>query len=395
MADDQDAPGDAVEGDGSPETHQLGPPGGGSPSTDLDPETAGEYRQAARAALRDGETDLALDRLDRAVELAERAGDDELAAGALVDRGNARMERVDEDPGDPRAEPDATEVREAVEAAVAEYTAAVDHDPDNGEAYFNRGLARARLGDRAASTADLERAVELNERHADAFLVRANSYAEAGADEAAREDFTRAIDDTDAARAYFNRGNANRRLGDHDAAVRDYRAALDRAGDLPDDGLRVLTELAGSLEGEAAVRSRTRAALLAVARREIWRGVDLATPVVAEGPVADDARADAGALVLAGDALHDAAGYGREGPAAAEGVDIDAVRGALVDAELPPATAALVRVATADGGAAEDTQALRERAPASLGRAVAERDDEGLRAAATVEFLRQLRVYDR
>lgn len=394
MADDQDATGQTADSDGSREAHRLDPPGGGSPSTDLDPETPGEYQQAARAALRDGELDLAFDRLDRAVELAKSAGEADLAAGALVDRGNVRMERVDEDPGDPRAEPDAEAVREAVTAAIADYTAAVEQAPDNGEAYFNRGLARARLGDRAASTADLERAIELDERHANAFLVRGNTYADAGADEAAREDFTRAVEDTHAARAYFNRGNANRRLGDHDATVRDYRAALDRAEELPDDGLRVLTELAEALDGEAAVRSRVRAALLAVAQRELWRGVDLATPVITEGEAVGGARADAGALVLAGDALHGAAGYGRDSPAAVEDVDIDAIRSNLLNTDLPPATAALVRVATGDRGSVDGADALRERVPAALGRAVADRSDEGLRAAATMEFCRQFRVYD-
>jgi tetratricopeptide (TPR) repeat protein len=382
----------AETGDGE-ETYQLGPDGTpvdeGLVEEPPEPETAAEHRVAGRRALGMDDHEAARHHLDRAVELAAAAGDDDLLAGALTDRANVRLEAAEGPDGDPRAAPRADETRAAVEDAVADYTAAIDHGA-GPEAYFNRGLTRARLGDREASTADLERAAAAGEGHP--FLVRGNAYAEASADEYARE--------TDAARAYFNRGNANRRLGDHEAAIADYEAALDRATDLPDDGLRVLVELAGVVDGVAAATHRVRAAFLAVAGRDIWRGVDLADAALADAPDGSTIRVDAAAVVLAGDALRAAAGYGR-------GEDLDADVGALRASvergdpatDVPTATAALLRATAGDDDAGtepvDDVEAPVDdiEAPADLAAAVSDRDHPALGAAAVAELGRQLRLY--
>jgi tetratricopeptide (TPR) repeat protein len=381
---------DAEQAEGEPGSYQLGPDGtpiGSGPDREPpEPETAAEYRQAARRALGEDDEETALDHLDAALRLAREAGDDAVVAGVLTDRGNVRLERADADEGDPRAEPDTDEVRAAIEAAVDDYTAALDADPENAEATFNRGLARARLGDRDASTADLDHAADLGQGHP--FLVRGNLYAEAGADEFARQDFTRAIDRTDVARAYFNRGNANRRLGDGDAAVADYEAALDRAADLPDAGRRVLVELADVTDGETAATHRVRAALLAVATRDIWEGVALAERTVEEAPEDSDPWLDAAALVVAGDAIRDAAGYG---PEAVE-PDVAGLRDRLHEATLPEPTAALVDGACAGDDAAIDRLDALD-GPPDLAPAVADRDHATLRAAAAAALGRQLRLY--
>ncbi|WP_276261128.1 hypothetical protein [Haloglomus litoreum] len=381
---------DAGQGDHEPESYQLGPDGtpvGAGPDREPpDPETAVEHRRAARRALGADDAETALDHLDRALELAREDGDAAMVAGVLTDRGNVRMERADADAGDPRAEPDAGAVRDAVEAAVADYTAALDADPEHAEALFNRGLARARLGDRAASSTDLERAADLGRAHP--FFIRGNAYAEADADEYAREDFTRAVDRTDTARAYFNRGNANRRLGDEDAAVADYEAALDRADELPDRGLRVLVRLAETTTGERAVAHRVRAALLAVAGRDIWRGVSLADRALVDAAEGTEPWGDAGALVLAGDALRTAAGYGPDEELAA---DIDHVRDRLDDRALPEATAALVARATGGDDATDSLDA--DDTDVDLATAVSERDDDALRRAAVAELGRQFELY--
>lgn len=388
MTDDQSGDGP----DHAEREYQLGPDGtpvaaGGDNPAASKPETAVEYRQAARRALGNDDTETAFDHLDRALELAREAGDDALIAGALTDRGNVRMEQADTDQGDPRAAPDADEVREAVEAAIADYSAALDHDPEHGEALFNRGLARARLGERESSTDDLERAAERGTGHP--FLVRGNAYVEAGADEDAREDFMRAIERTDATRVYFNRGNANRRLGDIDAAVADYEAALDRAADLPDGGLRVLAELAEVTAGETAATHRVRAAFLAVAGRDIWRGVALAERALDDAPEGTESWVDAAALVLAGDAIRGAAGYG---PDEELGVDVADLRERLADASLPDATAALVDSVTDGYEAAADAFDALDSSM-DLVNAVEGRDQPALRRAAAAELGRQLRLY--
>jgi tetratricopeptide (TPR) repeat protein len=374
-----------------PETYRLGPDGtpvdaGTDGPEGSEPETAVEYREAGRRALAGDEYGTARERFDRALELATAAGDDELAAGALLDRGNARLERVGGDAGDPRPAPDAGTTRAAIEDAIADYTAAIERTP-SGRAYFNRGLARARLGDREASTTDLERAAERGEGQP--FLVRGNAYAEAGADEAARDDFTRAIERTDAARAYSNRGNANRRLGDVAAAREDYAAALDRATELPDGGRRVLVELAGV--DDRAATHRVRAAFLAVTGRDLWRGVSLADAALPDADSGTPTWSDAAALVVAGEALREAAGYGRD---AAVEADVSALRSGLAAADLPMPTAALVRATAGDDTEADPFETIGAlETPDDLAGAVADRDDRALRAAAVAEFGRQLRLY--
>jgi len=383
---------DDTGADDERESYQLGPDGtpvdaGPDRTPDPEPETAVEHRQAARRALGADDVERALDHLEEALGLAREAGNDALVAGVLTDRGNVRMERADAREGDPRAEPDTDEVRAAIEAAVADYTAALDADPENGEALFNRGLARARLGERETSTADLERAADAGTGHP--FLVRGNTYAEAGADEYAREDFTRAIDRTDAARAYFNRGNANRRLGDEDAAVADYEAALDRADELPDDGLRVLVELGEVTAGETAATHRVRAAFLAVAGRDVWRGVALAERALGDAAEGTAPWTDAAALVVAGDAIRGAAGYGPDDEVS---VDVPRLRERLADADLPDATAALVAGAAAGYDAAEAAFDTLDT-DVDITAAVSDRDHAALRRAAAAELGRQLGLY--
>jgi tetratricopeptide (TPR) repeat protein len=374
------------------ESYQLGPDGtpvdaGPDAPPEPEPETAIEHRQAARRALGAEDVETALERLDEALRLAREDGNDALVAGVLTDRGNVRLERADADEGDPRADPDTAAVRAATEAAIDDYTAALDADPENRDALFNRGLARARLGDRYGSTADLEHAADLG--RGNPFLVRGNTYAEAGADEYAREDFTRAIDRSDTARAYFNRGNVNRRLGDEDAAVADYEAALDRADELPDDGLRVLVELGEVTADETAATHRVRAAFLAVAGRDVWRGVALAERALGDAAEGAAPWTDAAALVVAGDAIRGAAGYGPDDEVS---VDVPRLRETLADTDLPDATAALVTGATAGYDAAEGAfDALDTDVDVTT--AVSDRDHAALRRAAAAELGRQLGLY--
>ena len=51
--------------------------------------------------------------------------------------------------------------RQDFTAAVADYTAAIERDPDFAEAYYNRGLVYIYLGRNDAGIADLSKAGEL------------------------------------------------------------------------------------------------------------------------------------------------------------------------------------------------------------------------------------------
>ena len=93
---------------------------------------------------------------------------------AYFNRGNARNELGDK------------------EGAIADYTQAIQLNPDDAGAYYDRGIARNDLGDKEGASADYTQAIQLNPGYAD---------------------------------AYNNRGIARKALGDKQAAIADYQQA--------------------------------------------------------------------------------------------------------------------------------------------------------------------------
>ena len=102
-------------------------------------------------------------------------------------------------------------------------------DPTNYLAYTNRGWARART-DLEAAIADYDAAIRLNPGYALAYFDRGNARHERGDLAGAVADHSRAIDlrpaDPD---AYNNRGWARQALGDWTGAAADYARALELA----------------------------------------------------------------------------------------------------------------------------------------------------------------------
>lgn len=110
--------------------------------------------------------------------------------------------------------------------AVEEYTAILELEPRNTEAYGNRGLAYAQLGEIALAIEDFSRLIEIDPEDAKAYYNRGIRYAQL-------EDFDRAIADYDRcielapayAVAYFARGLVYQELGRNQEASRDIQKA--------------------------------------------------------------------------------------------------------------------------------------------------------------------------
>lgn len=110
--------------------------------------------------------------------------------------------------------------------AVEEYTAILDLEPDNAEAYGNRGLAYSQMGEIGLAIEDFSRLIEINPQDAKAYYNRGIRYAQL-------EDFDRAIADYDRsieinpsyAVAYFARGLVHQELGRNQEATRDIQKA--------------------------------------------------------------------------------------------------------------------------------------------------------------------------
>jgi tetratricopeptide (TPR) repeat protein len=111
--------------------------------------------------------------------------------------------------------------------AIADYSRAIELNPHDLMAYFNRGVARAAKGNQADAIADYTRAIELRPNLAPAYCNRGTVYAEQGYRASAIADFSRAIEiDPHLAPAYCGRGTARAEGGDWAGAIADYNEAL-------------------------------------------------------------------------------------------------------------------------------------------------------------------------
>jgi len=156
------------------------------------------YRYATVFCLPPAESDSA-----RAIERNPRN------AAAFYDRGNVKKDRGD------------------LDGAIADYTRAIQSNPKDAGAYANRGAAKWAKGDLDGSIADSTCAIERDPKQAMAYYNRGGAKQAKGDLDGALADYTRAIEiDPKYADAYNNRGTAKLNKGDQDGAIADYTLAL-------------------------------------------------------------------------------------------------------------------------------------------------------------------------
>ena len=118
---------------------------------------------------------------------------------------------------------------------IEDYTEAIRLNPDDAEAYYNRGLAYYEQGNLDKAIADYDEAIRLNPDDAQAYYNRAIAYYDRGNLDKAIADYQIAIDlNPDDAEAYYNRGLVYYQQGDLDKAIADYQIAIDLNPDDPD-----------------------------------------------------------------------------------------------------------------------------------------------------------------
>ena len=112
--------------------------------------------------------------------------------------------------------------------AVADFSIALDRDPEYVETYANRATAYVSMGLYSEALADANRALALNGRLAAAFNARALAYLGLGRTRDALADVDRAIEeDPQFAMAYSNRGYLQTGLGRYDEALADTTRAIE------------------------------------------------------------------------------------------------------------------------------------------------------------------------
>ena len=78
------------------------------------------------------------------------------------------------------------------DSAIADYTKAIEIDPKDAKAYYNRGLIFNNIGEYYQAIADFTKAIEINPKYADAYNSRGAAYAVKGEYERAWEDVYKA-----------------------------------------------------------------------------------------------------------------------------------------------------------------------------------------------------------
>ena len=111
--------------------------------------------------------------------------------------------------------------------AIKAYSVVIESNPDDAEAYNNRGIAYSDKGDYDQAIADYDKAIELKPDDVKAYNNRGIIYAEKSEYKQAIADYDKAIKlKPDYAEAYNNRGNAYRKKGNYDQAIADFDEAI-------------------------------------------------------------------------------------------------------------------------------------------------------------------------
>ncbi|MEZ4658288.1 MAG: tetratricopeptide repeat protein [Caldilineaceae bacterium] len=113
-------------------------------------------------------------------------------------------------------------------AAIEDFSAAIEIDPSDARFYTNRGDAYGQMSEYETALADYDAAIAVDPSYAMAHNNRGYTNYLQGAYEEAVADYTAALElAPDYLQAYANRGDVYRVLGDYEAAIADYNAVLE------------------------------------------------------------------------------------------------------------------------------------------------------------------------
>ncbi len=166
-------------------------------------QSAADYRDQAQAKSERGDLDGAIADFTKAIEL------DPDHARTYARRGDARKGKGD------------------LDGAIADYTQAIEKDPSLFWGYYDRARARMERGDLDDAIADFTRALDLDPTYAWAHVSRGDALSGKGDLDGAIADYTQAIEtDPNLFWGYQSRADARQEKGDLDGAIADYTHAI-------------------------------------------------------------------------------------------------------------------------------------------------------------------------
>ncbi len=111
--------------------------------------------------------------------------------------------------------------------AIEDYTQDIKLKPNDPDAYFHRGEARAALGDKNGAIEDYSQAIEIDPEDADFYASRGNIYFKYKKYKMAIADYSKSIElNSGDADVFSDRGNARSALGDKKGAIEDYTQVI-------------------------------------------------------------------------------------------------------------------------------------------------------------------------
>ncbi len=159
--------------------------------------------------------DRATQDYDKAIKLMDQAIQlDPNNANAFYDRGVAYAELAEDGVM-------------GIDRAIADYDQAIQLDPNNASAFYRRGAAYADKNQNDRAIQDYDQAVKLDPTFADAFNSRGMTYARKGQYDRAIQDYDQAVKlDPRHYGAFYNRVIAYAAKGQYDRAIQDYDQAI-------------------------------------------------------------------------------------------------------------------------------------------------------------------------
>ena len=116
---------------------------------------------------------------------------------------------------------------EDYQGAINDFTQAIKNKPNDAEAYYSRGTAKGKLEDYQGAINDFTQAIKIKPDYAKAFDNRGNTKGKLGDYQGAINDYTHAIKiKPDYADVYFNRGYTKGTLKDYQGAINDFTQAI-------------------------------------------------------------------------------------------------------------------------------------------------------------------------
>jgi TPR repeat/Tetratricopeptide repeat len=122
-----------------------------------------------------------------------------------------------------------------LESAIEDYNKALDINPQDAEAYYNRGNAKYNQGDLETAIEDYNKAIDINPKYANAYNNRGDAKSKQGDLDSAIEDYNKAIDiNPTFPEAFCNIGWCRLHCRDSDDALVQFRKALELGQQFPD-----------------------------------------------------------------------------------------------------------------------------------------------------------------